>query len=115
MADRAARAKKNKFSLDGLKEARAGGVSRLDQLEVLDLYASCFSHSIIFTYLHMQISWRMRVMCTKWLMKISMHLLLSVVVMRMILWWMIVRTLLLSFLAYKLLTYQAVSRRPRLP
>lgn len=34
MADRATRTKKSQFSLDGLKEARAGGVSRLDQLEV---------------------------------------------------------------------------------
>eukprot|EP01032_Pedospumella_encystans_P013686 gene13686-15740_t len=36
MADRSSRAKKNKFSLEGLKEAREGGVSRLDQLELED-------------------------------------------------------------------------------
>jgi hypothetical protein len=33
MGDRAVRAKKSQFSLEGLKEARTG-VSRLDQLEV---------------------------------------------------------------------------------
>ena len=37
MADRTSRTKKNKFSLEGLKEARAGGVSRLDQLEVISI------------------------------------------------------------------------------
>jgi hypothetical protein len=32
--DKSKRAKAQKFSLDGLKEARSGTVSRLDQLEV---------------------------------------------------------------------------------
>jgi hypothetical protein len=34
MTDRPSRLKKGKPSLEGLKEAREGGVSRLDQLEV---------------------------------------------------------------------------------
>ncbi len=34
MTERAKRNKKEKFSLDGIKEAREGGKSRLDQYEV---------------------------------------------------------------------------------
>lgn len=73
MADRSNRAKKNKFSLEGLKEAREGGVSRLDQLEV-----SCKFHCISQDYSERSIvslySWKMKVTFMRWLMKINTRL-----------------------------------------
>lgn len=66
--DKTKRTKVAKFSLDGLKEAREGKVSRLDQLEVR---SNIYTISKNIVYQRLFFSWMMTTIYTMSLMKTS--------------------------------------------